>query len=175
MLKCPNINFPGDFFILVLVAAIFFYAGRGCSDNNNPGASIQESAYIDALESRVDSIMSTIDSRSELLSKSHDTVIYISREVKNTITEYITETDTILKLQKCDELARDCEELSNQCIKNDSLHIVQQEAKDIVISTQDTVITSLKFENRTLVNNNRLLKIGAGVGLAGALLAIVFR
>lgn len=174
MLKRPNINFPGDFFILVLVAAIFFYAGRGCN-NNNPGASIQESAYIDALEGRVDSIMSTIDLRSELLSKSHDTVIYISREVKNTITEYITETDTILKLQKCDELARDCEELSEQCIKNDSLHIVQQEAKDIVISTQDTVITSLKFENKTLVNNNRLLKIGAGVGLAGALLAIVFR
>lgn len=89
--------------------------------------------------SKVDSIKVEIQKRDSLII-SRDTVIYRVKEVKTLITEYRIETDTVLKLIKCDSLAIACDSMASQFSRQDSLFREQITDYKAIVSVQDSLL-----------------------------------
>lgn len=86
-----------------------------------------------------DTIRERIINRDTLLI-SRDTVIYRTKEVKNLITEYRIETDTVLKIQICDSMAVKCDSLADQFVRQDSIHREQIFDYKLLVSVQDSLL-----------------------------------
>ena len=113
--------------LIVLVLAVIGLYFRSCGDVVPVG--------------KVDTILQRIEYRDTLLIE-RDTVVYRTREVKNLITEYRTETDTVVKLQICDSLAVKCDSLADQFNRQDSIYREQISDYRRVVGVQDSIIKS---------------------------------
>jgi hypothetical protein len=70
-------------------------------------------------------------------------------------------------------MAKECELLAIDCVKNDSIHTVQELELKNIVTKQDTVIELQGYDIDKLRQNNRLLKMGSGIvgaWLIGALI-----
>lgn len=86
-----------------------------------------------------DTIREKIIQRDSLLI-SRDTVIYKVKEVKNLITEYRIETDTVLKIQICDSIVITCDSLASQFSRQDSLFREQIKDYSALVGLQDSML-----------------------------------
>lgn len=144
--RMRNLN---SILLVVLILAIVGLYFRGCGDVTPVLVG--------------DTIRERIINRDTLLI-SRDTVIYRTKEVKNLITEYRIETDTVLKIQICDSMAVKCDSLADQYKRQDSIFREQIVDYALLVSVQDTAIKSQESEIKKLRRRNRIL-----IGLSAVL------
>ena len=99
--------------------------------------------------SKADSIRVEIQKRDSFI-VSRDTVIYRVKEVRQLVTEVRTQTDTILKLIKCDSLAVACDSLAVQYRRQDSLFREQIVDYKAIVSVQDSLL-KIKPKRRWII------------------------
>lgn len=121
--------------IVILIAAVCGLYFRSCG-NDSPVLV-------------ADTIRERIEHRDSFLIE-RDTVVYRVREVKNLITEYRTETDTVIKIQLCDSLAVKCDSLASQFSRQDSVYREQISDYKLLVSVQDSII-KLKPKRRLVI------------------------
>lgn len=88
---------------------------------------------------KVDSIKVEIQKRDSFI-VSRDTVIYRINTVRDLVHEVRTETDTILKLIKCDSLAVACDSLAVQYNRQDSIFREQISDYKLLTEVQDSLL-----------------------------------
>lgn len=157
---------PFALIAIVLVAVLLSHV-KSC---NNDSA---KSDDYDSLLTEIRDIKQSVSDRDTLIDRSHDTVMYRVKIVAETIREYRTLHDTILRLQACDSMAKECELLAIDCVKNDSIHTVQESELNSIVTKQDTIIELQGYNIDKLRQKNRLLKMGSGIvgaWLIGALI-----
>ena len=153
--------------IAIVVIAVLLSHVKSCSND-----STQTNGY-DSLLTEIRDLKQSVSDRDTLIDRSHDTVMYRVKIVTETIREYRTLHDTILRLQACDSMAKECELLAIDCVKNDSIHTVQELELKNIVTKQDTVIELQGYDIDKLRQKNRLWKMGSGIvgaWLIGALI-----
>lgn len=111
--------------VIVLLGVLIYL--DGC---NRP--EIQDSSKVDWIKVEIQKRDSFIIDR--------DTVIYRVKEVRELITEYRTETDTVTKLIKCDSLAIACDSLAVQYSRQDSIFREQIGSYKSLVAVQDSLL-----------------------------------
>lgn len=116
---------------------------------------------------RIDSLKNNIRHRDTLII-SRDTVINNVRNIKETIKEYYTTTDTVEKIVICDSLVKSCDSLASQYLQQDSIFRAQIYDYRTLVETQDSVITILKTD---IDRAKRKGNIKAGISFAAGFVA----
>ena len=117
----------------------------------------------DSLLTEIRDLKQSVSDRDTLIDRSHDTVMYRVKVVTETIREYRTLHDTIMRLMACDSIVKHCEILAVECVRNDSIHTVQTSELKQIVTKQDTVIQFQASDIEHLKRKNRVLKIGGGL------------
>lgn len=166
-MRSKFLDIAGGMLLCATIAFVAVFLDRGC------GGREKFDVATDSLLQEIKDLKEKVAGRDTLLMESSDTVIYRVREVRSTIVDYRTETDTVLKLMKCDSLADRAEKLARDCERNDSLHWAQENDLKDIVAKQDTVISDQGSELKDERRRSRRWKwvsAGAGVLVLGLVL-----
>lgn len=134
------------------------------------------------LDSRIDTLIEQVAELKDSLQASKNnadtafvSVIDRTHTLKQLTVEYRTQTDTILKLQACDQLVVQVDSLVEEVAQADSARLKERALADSVIAKQDTVIG---LQSEKIDQQSRLLrrwKIGAGTLGAAVVVLLLTR